>query len=223
MSMTRAIFLCAALLVSAGAAHAADFTARVIAVMDGDTLMVTDGGKPKKVRLAGVDAPEKSQPYGATSQQSLSEMVAGKTVTVIPRAKDDYGRIVAEVVADGVNVNREQVRRGMAWEYSRFHSNRELMALQREAQSQRLGLWAGDGIVEPSQWRKQHPSIQAVPAQPAASAAMPAADPACAGKRRCAQMTSCEEARHYLALCGPESLDGDRDGVPCEKLCVGKK
>jgi hypothetical protein len=119
------------------------------------------------------------------------------------------------VHANGLNVNHEQVRRGMAWEYSRFHSNRELVALQREAQQARRGLWAEAGAIEPSQWRKQHPAI----AQPHA----PAAGAACGSKKYCSQMSSCEEARHYLTRCGIKTLDGNGDGVPCENLCGAGK
>lgn len=207
-----------ALLCAAGLTYAAEFTGKVIAVMDGDTLLVLRGGNPVKVRLAEIDAPEKAQPYGTASQKSLAGMVMGKQIQVASRAVDDYGRMVAMVRIDGLNVNHEQVRRGMAWEYSRFHNNREVMALQREAQQAKRGLWAGEEAIEPSQWRKQHPS--ALPALPAA-ASSPAVvlDPACS-KKRCSEMTSCEEARHYLTQCGIKTLDGDGDGIPCEKLCV---
>ena len=202
--------ICATLFCINGLAYAAEFTGKVIAVLDGDTLLVMRGGYPVKVRLAEVDAPEKAQPYGAASQKSLAEMVMGKQIQVSSRAVDDYGRMVATVSIDELNVNYEQVRRGMAWEYSRFHSNRELVALQREAQQARRGLWAGAGAVEPAQWRKQHPTSDKT---------HPALNPACA-KKRCAEMSSCEEAKHYLALCGIKTLDADNDGVPCEKLCA---
>src|SRR3989338_4246365 len=167
---------CVLLLCIGSLAEAADFSGKVIAVLDGDTLLVLRGGKPVKVRLAEIDAPEKAQPYGAASQESLAGLVMGKQVHVASRAVDDYGRLVATVSIDETNVNHEQVRRGMAWEYSRFHSNRELMALQRDAQQARRGLWAGDAI-EPSQWRKQHPGSLA--AQPSL-AVLPASAPAIA-------------------------------------------
>ena len=142
---------------------------------------------------------------------SAAELVMGKQIKVASRAVDDYGRLVATVHIDGLNVNYEQVRRGMAWEYSRFHSNRELMALQREARQARRGLWAGDEAVEPSQWRKLHPA--------SAPAAATAPGNTCGSKKHCSEMSSCEEARHYLAQCGIRTLDGNGDGVPCEKLC----
>jgi len=199
----------AALLCASGWMFAAEFTGKVVAVMDGDTIMVLQGEKPVKVRLAEIDAPEKAQPYGLASQQSLAGMVKGKKIQVKSRAIDDYGRMVAMLSFEGLNVNHEQVRRGMAWEYSRFHNNRAVMALQHEAQLAKRGLWAGDEIIEPSQWRKQHPSTLPSVAP---------ADPSCA-KKRCSEMVSCEEARDYMIRCGVRELDGDSDGVPCERLC----
>ena len=206
---------CALLFLIGGMAEAADFSGKGIAVLDGDTLLVLRGGNPVKVRLAEVDAPEKAQPYGTASQKSLAELVMGKQIRVVSRAVDDYGRLVATVQVNGLNVNHEQVRRGMAWEYSRFHNNHELMALQREARQARRGLWAGDEAVDPSQWRKQHPA--------SAPAAATAPGNTCGSKKHCSEMSSCEEARHYLAQCGIKTLDGNGDGVPCEKLCLPRK
>lgn len=220
---------CALLLLIGGVAQAADFSGKVIAVLDGDTLLVLRGGKPVKVRLAGIDAPEKAQPYGVASQQSLADLVMGKQIGVVSRAVDDYGRLVATVSIGEINVNHEQVRRGMAWEYSRFasqaasrpslraplHNNHEVLALQHDAQQAMRGLWASEAIA-PAQWRKQHPA-GFVP-QPSLTVAPDGS--ACGNKTHCSEMTSCEEARHYLTKCGIETMDGDGDGMPCEALCA---
>lgn len=214
--------ICLLLFSAAGSIQAAEFSGKVIAVMDGDTLMVMQGSKRTKIRLAEVDAPEKAQPYGDASRQSLAEMVMGRQVQVKSRAIDDYGRMVAIVSVAGLNVNHEQVRRGLAWEYSRFHNNREVMALQREAQQAKRGLWAEEGNVEPSQWRKLHPSTFAA-AEPSREAdpqhTSRLNDPSCP-KKNCSQMASCAEAKDYLTRCGIKMLDGDGDGMPCEALCA---
>lgn len=212
MRQIRSAVFIAALLAS-GLGLAGEFSGRVVAVMDGDTLMVMRGNQRVKVRLAEIDAPEKAQAYGAESRQSLEKMVMGKTIQVTSRAVDDYGRLVAMLSVDGLNVNHEQVRLGMAWEYSRFHNNTEVLSFQHEAQQVKRGLWAGEEIVEPSQWRKLHPSTLNIAAQ---------ADPSCE-KKRCSQMVSCEEARDYFSRCGTKTLDGDNDGMPCESLCMPKK
>lgn len=221
------LLVCTALLCASTLVNAENFSGKVIAVMDGDTLLVLRNGHPVKVRLTGIDAPEKAQPFGTASQQSLAELVKGKQVQVESRAADDYGRLLATIRIGAVNVNHEQVRRGMAWEYSRFHSNKELMALQREAQQARRGLWAGVESIEPSQWRKLHPSTFA--ADTTASAAAAKANPVNAAsqsnsgqcaKKHCSQMSTCDEARDYLTRCGTRTLDGDGDGTPCESLCA---
>ncbi len=223
------LLICAALLCLCGLARAEEFSGKVIAVIDGDTLLVLRDGRPVKVRLAEIDAPEKAQPFGMAAQKSLSEMVKGEKVKVVSNAVDDYGRLVGHIYVGEFNVNNEQVRRGMAWEYSRFHSNKELMALQQEAQRAKRGLWAEANPIEPSQWRKQHPDASAkqrgasaspdhapTTSTPPGDRATPAQD---CHKRHCSEMSSCEEAMHYFKDCGRKALDGNGDGVPCEALC----
>lgn len=88
----------------------------VVHVADGDTITVLDAGKVQhKVRLAGVDAPEKAQPFGQRSRESLEDLVAGRTVIVETHKKDRYGRYVGKVILNSRDVNLEQIRRGMAW------------------------------------------------------------------------------------------------------------
>ena len=195
------------------AACAEEFVARVIAVMDGDTVLVLRGVQKVNIRLADIDAPEKGQDFGSESRQALLNMVLKKQVRVNSRAIDDYGRVVAEVNVDGRSVNEEQVRRGMAWQYSYFHSDKILLALQGEARAARRGLWAQASPTPPWEWRKIHAAAN--PLQPVATR-----DDACGGKRRCAQMRSCDEARFFLSRCGMKSLDSNGDGVPCESLCA---
>ena len=239
MSSIR-IPVCAVLLCMGSLAQGAEFAARVIAVLDGDTVLVlrkeeANGSgrqqradKPVKIRLAEIDAPEKAQTFGETSKRSLSGMVLGKQVKVVSQAVDQYGRLVAHLSVDGLDVNAEQIRRGMAWEYSHFHSNRELIALEAEARQVPRGLWALNNPAPPWEWRKLHPNIATD--QPHA-AVLPASVPAtatpsgftCGGKKYCSEMASCDEAKYYLAQCGIRTLDGNGDGVPCENLCGSKK
>jgi len=218
-----------------GFAHGEEFTAKVIEVLDGDTVLVVRPGGLLKVRLAEIDAPEvahagmggqppnsqKAQAFGADSAQSLSGMVMGKQVKFTSQTMDQYGRMVAHLSIDGLDVNAEQIRRGMAWEYSNFHSNKALIALQNEAKQALRGLWAQSDPMPPWEWRKLHPSTKA--GADAASAADHAAMPGCGKKKRCSQMSSCEEAQYYLTQCGVKSLDGDGDGTPCESLCAPQK
>lgn len=208
------------LLLAGGAVHGAEFVAKVIAVLDGDTVLVRRNGSTVKIRLAGIDAPEKTQTFGETSRRSLSGMVLGKQVKISSQATDQYGRMIAHLSVADMDVNAEQIRRGLAWEYSRFHADKVLLALQDEARRAPRGLWALSNPVPPWEWRKLHPfspSPATASVPEIANAKLP--DPACGNKKHCSEMTSCEEARRYLKHCGPKNLDGDRDGVPCEKLC----
>lgn len=203
-------------------AQAEVFSARVLAVLDGDTVLISRSGKPVKVRMANIDAPEKAQPFGKQSKLSLQELVHRKQVQIDSRAVDQYGRIVGLVAVDGLDVNQEQVRRGMAWEYSYHHSDKAYIALQNDAQLARRGLWIQSDPQPPWQWRKSHPSTKpGTQGQAAAPRGTPVMlyDMECGRKHRCSEMLSCDEARFYLVRCGVTALDGDRDGEPCKSLC----
>ena len=116
-----AAFFAVLLLTLFPASQAATITGKVVAVADGDTITVLDANKVQhKIRLGGIDAPEKAQPYGQTSKQSLSDLVYGKTVMVDTDKTDRYGREVGKVLVDGVDANLEQLKRGMAWHYKAY-------------------------------------------------------------------------------------------------------
>jgi len=137
-------------------AIAADFTGQVVSVHDGDTLTALVGRTEFKIRLAEIDAPELRQPFGQRSRDSLAQMCFHKQARLEPVDRDRYGRTVARVECDGVDANREQVRRGMAWVYLRYSSPASaLHAVQSEAQSARAGLWSEPGAVPPWDWRKE--------------------------------------------------------------------
>jgi endonuclease YncB( thermonuclease family) len=202
----------------AGNTCAETFTANVVAVIDGDTVIVQQGHKKTTVRLAGIDAPEKVQPWGAESRGALTKLVLRKEVRVTTKTVDNYGRVVAILERGGgngtapINVNEAQLRSGMAWEYSHYHADKALIALQAEAQRARLGLWQQVNPQPPWEFRKSQPGTR-VPAQ---------TNPACGNKRYCSQMVSCDEAKFYLTQCGNKKLDKNGDGVPCESLCNPK-
>ncbi len=137
------------------AAHA-DFTGKVVAVADGDTITVMRDLVPVKLRLLEIDAPEKKQAFGARSKQSLSDLCFNKTATLIEKGRDRYGRTLARVSCEGVDANAEQVRRGMAWVYDRYVTDRALYAVQTEARDAGRGLWSDPDAVPPWQWRRGH-------------------------------------------------------------------
>jgi endonuclease YncB( thermonuclease family) len=107
-----------------------------------------------KIRLAEIDAPEKSQPFGATSKQSLSDLCFGKEAEVIPRTVDRYKRTIALVKCAGLDANAEQVNRGMAWVYRRYAKDHGLYVLEHGAKVGKRGLWADSSPTPPWKWRK---------------------------------------------------------------------
>jgi endonuclease YncB( thermonuclease family) len=128
--------------------------AEVTGVADGDTLSVLLDGTRISVRLARIDAPEKRQPFGRRSEQSLRQLVWKRTVTLEWHRLDRYGRPIADVTLDGLDVNAEQVKRGMAWVYLQYSQDAKLIALEREARAAKLGLWEQPDPVAPWQWRQ---------------------------------------------------------------------
>lgn len=133
----------------------AAFLATVIGISDGDTLTVLNDNKQQiKIRLAEIDAPEKRQPFGSRSKQSLSDLCFGKQAEVKPRAKDRYGRTVARVSCAGIDANAEQVNRGMAWVYRRYAKDHNLYILQHDARRHKRGLWVDESPTPPWDWRK---------------------------------------------------------------------
>jgi micrococcal nuclease len=128
---------------------------QVIGIADGDTLTLLVDQKPLKVRLANIDAPEKAQAFGQRSKQSLSDLCWKKDADYRVQDVDRYGRTVAVVTCNGVDVNRAQVERGFAWVYKKYNKDRALSALQDQAREGRRGLWADAEPVPPWEFRRQ--------------------------------------------------------------------
>lgn len=127
--------------------------ARVVKIFDGDTLAIVDGAnREHRVRLNGIDAPERAQSFGAVSRKSLAELTRGKTALIEYHKVDKYGRLVGKVSVDGRDVSVEQLRRGMAWH--RAHVPEDQSATEAylygqaesEARSRRVGLWREDAV-----------------------------------------------------------------------------
>lgn len=132
----------------------ADLTGQVIHITDGDNLTVVINDEWIRVRLAGIDAPEKTQPFGTRSRQSLSDICFWKQVTVIPKGKDQYGRMFAKVRCGDVDAGEEQVKRGMAWVYDHYMKDPGLNPVQDEARTAKRGLWADPYSTPPWEWRE---------------------------------------------------------------------
>ncbi len=218
--------LIALLSIVALSVRAESFEAKVLTVMDGDTVFVKTGPFKAKLRLVNIDAPEKDQPFGKESQESLQSLIGGKVIHVESKAVDKFGRTIAVISIGDINVNEEQVRRGMAWAYSRSREGRTYARLQSEAQLARRGLWHQPNPQQPSQWRKLHPSEPTKRTRQQQHKALPQTQKpekfsnlACGKKNYCSQMVTCDEAHFYLTVCGVKRLDTNKDGIPCESLC----
>lgn len=136
--------------------QAADLQGRVVGVADGDTLTVlTADRQSQRIRLAEIDAPEKAQPFGQRSKQSLSALCFARQARVQVQDHDRYGRIVGRVICDGVDANAAQVERGMAWVYDRYAHDHRLYRLQAAAQAAKRGLWADPTPTPPWEWRRK--------------------------------------------------------------------
>ena len=155
------IIVAAFLLLAAPIAFADTLTGKVVKVTDGDSITVLDNTNIQhRIRLQGIDAPEKGQPYGNASRKHLASLVAGKTVTVKWDKRDRYGRIVRFVIVGGQDVNLAQVKAGMAWFYRYYQKelsreNRKLYAkAEDQVRSERLGLWRENNPNPPWEHRR---------------------------------------------------------------------
>jgi endonuclease YncB( thermonuclease family) len=182
-------------------------------VIDGDTIKVVLDSGEISVRLASIDAPEHNQPFGRQATSELRDLVDGRTVELSPQKQDRFNRLVAIVYVDGVNANTELVRRGAAWAYNKYLTDKTLPAVEEEARQEKRGLWASTESVPPWEFRHRKKQVDKGD-EPDEEAPF-----ACGAKDTCPEMVNCDEAQVYFKQCGAKSLDGDHDGVPCEELC----
>ena len=167
-----AIAFCAVVALAAGGAASADFTGRVVGVADGDTLTVLDGSRQVRVRLWGIDAPERGQPWSRRSRETLAARAMHRDALVATRGTDGYGRTLARVAVDGVDLGEAQVRDGMAWVYRRYSKDRALIAFESDARAARRGLWSLPDPEPPWQFRERT-SPRSAPARAAAPEGAP--------------------------------------------------
>ena len=139
---------------------AAEIRGRVIAVSDGDTITVLDEmdqGK-FKIRLDKIDAPEKKQAFGSKSKQFLSSLIFGKQVSVRFKEIDRYGRILGVIYIDGVEVNLQMVKAGMAWHYAYYDKTPAYIEAEKKARASKVGLWIDPEPISPYEFRKSRKS-----------------------------------------------------------------
>ncbi|MCB1704725.1 MAG: thermonuclease family protein [Halioglobus sp.] len=134
-----------------------DLVGRVVRIADGDTVSILDHSNTQhKVRLFGIDSPERDQPYGKAARKVLAQLIDEEPVGVVIVTTDSYGRLVGTVYHSGVNINEAMVARGYAWWYQYYAPHEHaLREAELRARSQRLGLWAEAQPVPPWEWRRK--------------------------------------------------------------------
>ncbi|WP_017733014.1 thermonuclease family protein [Nafulsella turpanensis] len=198
---------------------AQEYSGRVVAISDGDTFtFLASGNRQIKVRLAEVDTPERSQPYGKRAKEALSSLIFGQEIRVQKADVDRYGRLVGHVYFGKVHVNRKMVQDGMAWVYRQYMQDKRLLLDEQQARESGLGLWSLpiSEQVPPWEWRR---GVKSKAKAPVVVQAKVPKDFTCEGKTTCGEMVSCEEAMFYFENCGLTRLDRDKDGIPCESIC----
>ncbi|WP_018971091.1 thermonuclease family protein [Rubritalea marina] len=135
--------------------QAVELSGIVTKVADGDSITLTSKrGKTLKIRLAGIDAPEKNQDYGTEATQALQNKLVGKQIIAKSNTRDRYGRYVATLYLNGENINAWMLSQGLAWHYTKYSKSEELKALERDARSKKIGLWNETRIpIAPWQFR----------------------------------------------------------------------
>ena len=146
----------------------ADFNAKVVKIIDGDTIDVLDGNNQKlRIRLLGIDAPELKQYFGYESSFYLNKILNGKFVTIFsspdknkPYTLGYYKRIIGKVVLNGKDINLEMIKKGMAWHFKKYKKNQPIgerhsyNIAENEAREKKIGLWFEENPLPPWKWRK---------------------------------------------------------------------
>lgn len=135
---------------------------RVVRILDGDTVELLVGGlRTERIRLAGIDAPEKGQPFGTQARKRLASLCFQRDVKIRASKRDRYGRLLGRILADGEDLNRRMIQEGFAWHYLQYAHEQPVdertgdSRAEQEARTARRGLWVDAAPVPPWDWRKR--------------------------------------------------------------------
>lgn len=161
LSATFKEILFSVALATSPVSFAESYSGLVVSVADGDTVTVLDGANQQhKVRLAGIDAPEKAQAYGNVSRQHLAQLVFRKRVAIEYEKQDRYQREVGKVLVAGKDANLEQIKAGLAWHYKKYEREQSLADRRNYSDAEHVaaaaqqGLWQHPNPVPPWDFRK---------------------------------------------------------------------
>lgn len=137
-----AIFILLLCTVSTNCLAQSNYNAKVIKIFDGDSFIVLKDKISIEIRLSSIDAPEYFQDYGRECKNVLSDLILSKTISIKPNGKDKYGRTIAFVYYNNININQEMVKRGCAFAYIKYLKDKSLIGLEMRARKDKVGLWA---------------------------------------------------------------------------------
>lgn len=196
----------------------------VVKVVDGDTIDVSINGETKRLRLIGINTPETVDPrtpvecFGKEASDKAKSLLTGKKVSLEADSTqgelDKYSRLLRYAfLEDGTNFNLYMIKEGYAYEYTyntAYKYQKEFKEAQTYAKANNKGLWSSTTC---------NGELKSVEPQATDTSLSTTFFGSCGTKTTCSQMTTCEEAKYFLNICGVTKLDGDSDGTPCEKLC----
>ena len=129
---------------------------KVIQVVDGDTYhLLTEDNQTLKIRMEGIDAPERAMPFYKVSKDYLGKLCSGKYVKLKSSGIDQYGRYLGfTYLEDSSELCREMIKAGLAWHYKRYNTDEDLANLEIEARNLKIGLWKDENPMPPWEFRK---------------------------------------------------------------------
>ena len=196
---------------------------KVVGISDGDTLTCLYQRKPIKVRLLHIDAPESAQPYGNKAKQALANLVFKKQVMLHSQGYDRYQRLLSVIYDERErNINLLLVQKGMAWAYRETLPIYERAMLK--AKQEKQGLWQDKSPINPAQWRQVHQADKRSDSDwnwQKIWKKRPLGKPKtvdCHKVLHCRDFSDYQSAKRYFDQCGSKTMDGNHDGIPCNKL-----
>lgn len=128
---------------------------RVVKIVDGDTYDILINGEQLRIRMDGIDAPERGQPYSKISKEYLGRLCDGETIRLEIKSKDRFGRTVAKSwVSGNRELGAEMIRAGMAWHFKKYSDDIRLGVLEQQARREHVGLWSDPNPIAPWDYRK---------------------------------------------------------------------
>lgn len=133
-------------------------TGRVVSIIDGDTYdALLEGNKILRIRMEGIDAPEKGMPFYQKSKKYLSSLCYNREVTILFTGVDNHKRFLAYTYNEqGKGLSQEMIKEGLAWHYKRYNADSSLSILETEARNLKKGLWSEEVIMSPWRYRSLH-------------------------------------------------------------------